>query len=258
MNFNSLVKYATAFANSGTRTTIPEIGDYGRASRLEGFPPENEGLGAQPPLRTDMNGVINGIDEGIIAFFFGKVFLFDASLSAAGGGYPSGAVVVGNDGVTLWLSLHDDNVTDPNTIGQTNWIIINPITLAWKIWVDDFIALINAWKITVDAFMATFAAWKITVDAFMALITQSTIRDETANRGLLTVASNNTGRDMYVSVMSASATTLTLNIGGFDVSSTSVWTGSSTETLTACGVVPNGVEYMAYGDGHIYSWTEVS
>ena len=244
MNFNTLVKYATAFANSGTKTTIPEIGDYGRASRTEGFPPETEGSGAQPPLRTDMNGVINGIDEGIIAFFFGKVFYFDSTLSTAGGGYPVGSVVVGNDGVTLWLSLLDDNSTDPNTPLQTDWIIVNPITRAWKNLVDDF--------------MAAFNAWKLVVDAFMDLIANSTIRDETANRGLWTAASNNTGRDMYVSVMSADATTLTLSVGGFDVSSTSVWTGTSTETLTVCGVVPNGGTYMAFGDGHLYSWTEVS
>lgn len=124
MNFNSLVRYVTAFAKNGTRTAIPYVGDTGRASRDSGFPPETEGFGAQPPLRTDMNGALHDMDAGIIAYFFGKIFRFDSGLSTAGGGYPRGALVTSDNDRCLWLSLHDDNGTNPNTPGQVDWVNI--------------------------------------------------------------------------------------------------------------------------------------
>lgn len=124
MNFNTLVRYVQAFAENGTRTVIPDTGDTGRASRESGFPPETEGFGAQPPLRTDMNGALHDTDAGIVAYFFGKIFKFSATLSTAGGGYALNSIVASDDNKALWLSQKDDNTTDPATVDQVDWIKI--------------------------------------------------------------------------------------------------------------------------------------
>lgn len=128
-SFNSAIQRFKAFALNGTRTTITENADTGRASLTLGFPPETEGFGSQPPLRTDINGALHGIDVGVIAAFFGKIWKFNAALSANANGYPQGALVVGDDNETPWLSLSDDNTVNPNTPAQTAWIAI--ATRAW-------------------------------------------------------------------------------------------------------------------------------
>lgn len=71
-----------------------------------------------------MNGALfalSSIDNWISA---GGVFLYNFVFSAAIGGYPKGAILQQHSGGGLWMSMVDNNVTDPDT-GGAGWIPIN-------------------------------------------------------------------------------------------------------------------------------------
>jgi len=114
-------------AGVGYIRTIPtasQIGiQNGAASLTDGFPPDTmitPGAGGVPPFGQDFNGILQWVTrccQAMQAGFFPK---FDGTLSAAIGGYWSGAVIRSNDGHTLWLCTADNNTNDPNSV-TTNW-----------------------------------------------------------------------------------------------------------------------------------------
>lgn len=103
----------------------------GAASYTDGFPPlcaldpSDGGVG---PSKADMNGALfalSSIDQWISA---GGTFPYNADVSTAIGGYPKGAILLNASGTGLWLSLVDDNTSDPDT-GGGGWININAGTV---------------------------------------------------------------------------------------------------------------------------------
>ncbi|CAK7048779.1 hypothetical protein [Saezia sanguinis] len=61
----------------------------------------------------------------------GTTFPFNQDLCAEIGGYSKGAVLLGADGVTLWQSTVDANMTDPNSGSANGWIrVVNEDGLA--------------------------------------------------------------------------------------------------------------------------------
>jgi hypothetical protein len=98
----------------------------GRASLTDGFPPLNwidEAAGGVPPFGGDMNGILNQITSWLQWSNAGGPIFYDATFSAAIGGYPKGALLYAAAGSSWWLSTVDNNVTDPDT-GGAGWQII--------------------------------------------------------------------------------------------------------------------------------------
>jgi len=118
----------TAFADltSGTyRRDIPETtATTGAASWELGFPPitfSPPGSGGLPPAGKDVNGVLWRISQWIRWTCAGAPVTFDATYAAAVGGYPLGARVLSSTGESFWVSLIEDNETDPDAGPSADW-----------------------------------------------------------------------------------------------------------------------------------------
>lgn len=125
---NAPSKIVEAFAVNGSKNTIPVPTQIpitpGAASFNDGFPPLT-----MTPLTSggvvmsglDMNGILNmatAVDNWMSA---GAGFKYDSVFSASIGGYPNGARILNAAGNGYWLSIVDNNVTDPDT-GGAGWI----------------------------------------------------------------------------------------------------------------------------------------
>lgn len=121
-------KIQLPFAFAGDKVTIPvpsqiPITD-GRASFTTGFPPLNAtplSAGGVAPFWTDFNGVLNQITAIQQWQSAGGLFKYDAAFSTSVGGYPKGAVLSDSAGTGSWLSIVDNNTTNPDT-GGAGWV----------------------------------------------------------------------------------------------------------------------------------------
>ncbi len=96
----------------------------GLASLTDGFPPVtflDEGAGGQPPFGADFNGILNLISANTRWNNAGGTALYDSTFSTYIGGYPKGAVLLSADMSGQWLSIVDDNATNPDT-GGAGWV----------------------------------------------------------------------------------------------------------------------------------------
>ena len=78
----------------------------GAASLTDGFPPLTfiaEGAGGIPPFGQDMNGILNEITAWIQWGNAGAPVIYDATFSAAIGGYPKGTILTSVVGGSWWL-----------------------------------------------------------------------------------------------------------------------------------------------------------
>lgn len=81
----------------------------------------NTAAGGIPPFGQDTNGLFNQIVGWSQWQNAGGAVPYDATFQSDVGGYPAGAVVAsGTLSAVRWLSLTDDNVTDPDT-GGSGW-----------------------------------------------------------------------------------------------------------------------------------------
>lgn len=95
----------------------------GAASLTDGFPPVTFtpiAAGGTPPFGQDFNGLLNQITAWSQWQNAGGLVPYDAVFSAAIGGYPQGAMLAGAAPGVVWLSVVDNNVTDPDT-GGAGW-----------------------------------------------------------------------------------------------------------------------------------------
>lgn len=118
-------KIVTPWAESGLKNPIPPAANpaTGRAGFDQGFSAINmtaKEAGGIPPFGQDFNGIFYEVTNILRYMQAGGQPTFDAALATAIGGYPKGAMVLGNDGLTLWQSKVDSNFTDPNT-DPSNW-----------------------------------------------------------------------------------------------------------------------------------------
>lgn len=119
--------YATPFAVSGTKNTIPSAPTgTNRASFTEGFPAvtmQPLTSGGQPPSGNDFNGLFYDYSSHIVWINAGGQYRFDAALSTAMGGYPKDMVLQANAGGASYISLINNNTndfnSDPTQIGVT-------------------------------------------------------------------------------------------------------------------------------------------
>jgi len=101
----------------------PSIVDPQLASYKQGFPYITTiplVAGGIPPEGQDFNGILRDITEHIVHQNKGGMYKFEAEVVAVGG-YPLGAVLSANDGLSLWVSLIDNNVQDFNSGTPTQW-----------------------------------------------------------------------------------------------------------------------------------------
>lgn len=122
-------KIITPWAESGLKNTIPPAANpaTGRAGFDQGFSAINmtaKEAGGIPPFGQDFNGIFYEVTNILRYMQAGGQPTFDAALATAIGGYPKGSVLLGSDGVTLWQSSVNSNLTDPN-LDPSNWSIVN-------------------------------------------------------------------------------------------------------------------------------------
>lgn len=132
-------KFNIGFASSaggGYIRTIPQspTGTLGQASLEEGFPPANfnpVSAGGVPPFGQDFNGILLPITLWNRWQAAGGAFPpYDATFQTAIGGYPKGATVasVVTSGL-IWISIAENNVTNPDTGGAGWMIFVNPAAI---------------------------------------------------------------------------------------------------------------------------------
>lgn len=124
---NAPAKLTVAFANAGSKNTIPVPSQIpitpGAASFTDGFPPLTmtpPSGGGVPPSGLDMNGILFDATAPAVWYNAGAGYLWDSAFSTAVGGYPQGARVLMATGNGYWRSTVDNNVTDPDT-GGAGW-----------------------------------------------------------------------------------------------------------------------------------------
>lgn len=112
----------------GGKRTVPvpsQIGvTPGAASFNDGFPPATMtpiSDGGVVMSGLDMNGALGQISAPVVWANAGASFQYDSVFSAAVGGYPKGAQLLNAAGTGFWISIVDNNVTDPDTDGA-GWI----------------------------------------------------------------------------------------------------------------------------------------
>ena len=125
-----------ANAASGYIRSIPAASQIltspGAASLNDGFPPVTfipEGSGGVPPYGQDMNGILNQISAWIQWINAGGPVSYDATFSAAIGGYPKGAWLTSAVGGSWWVSTVDNNTSNPDT-GGAGWTTVSLGALA--------------------------------------------------------------------------------------------------------------------------------
>jgi hypothetical protein len=95
----------------------------GRASFTDGFVPLNfvpVAAGGVPPFGGDFNGLNFQVTGGLQWLQAGGLALYDPTFSSAIGGYPAGSVLLSALYNNLWVSLVDNNTSNPDT-GGANW-----------------------------------------------------------------------------------------------------------------------------------------
>lgn len=112
------------FATNGDKNPIPDTAGGGSASFQYGFPqltmtPINQG--GIPPSGEDMNGILNHLDKHVVWQTAGMGYVYDANFAQKIGGYAKGAVLRSKDGLSLYTSTADANLTDPESAQAANW-----------------------------------------------------------------------------------------------------------------------------------------
>lgn len=107
--------------------TIPNTtGVAGRASYDQGFPPTTMTpifAGGEPPQGQDFNGIFFALSSHDYYVQAGQLFEWDADVAAAISGYAKGTLLGSTDGTTVWYSVVDGNMTNPDADGSTaGWV----------------------------------------------------------------------------------------------------------------------------------------
>lgn len=125
---NAPSKLVLPFANAGQKNTIPVPSQIsstpGAASYTDGFPPltmEAVSAGGVPPSGLDFNGLLFAMSATDVWDNAGGGYLYDSAFAATIGGYPQGARVLQASGLGYWLSIVDNNTSNPDT-GGAGWM----------------------------------------------------------------------------------------------------------------------------------------
>ncbi len=127
-------KQPTPFGVNGPREPILPTTPAGdnTASYDSGFPPITMTLksaGGLPPKGQDMNQILFELSSLSRWFSTGAINSYDSVFATSISGYPKGAVVLGSDAQTRYISTTDSNLTNPNT-GGAGWTNLSTAYLA--------------------------------------------------------------------------------------------------------------------------------
>ncbi|MFP1862238.1 gp53-like domain-containing protein [Lonsdalea quercina] len=116
-------KQPIPFAVNGQREELlskTPAGD-NSASYDVGFPAVTmilKAAGGLPPKGQDMNQIIYELSSIARWFSAGGMNAFDSDFSTGIGGYPMGAVIIGDDGNTRYMNTVESNTSNPNSGGD--------------------------------------------------------------------------------------------------------------------------------------------
>lgn len=118
-------KIITPWAEAGLKNAIPPAANpaTGRAGFDQGFSAINmtaKEAGGIPPFGQDFNGIFYEVTNILRYMQAGGQPTFNAALATAIGGYPKGAMVLGDDGVAIYTNRVDGNSANPNS-GGSGW-----------------------------------------------------------------------------------------------------------------------------------------
>jgi hypothetical protein len=133
LNSQLPVRFPIPFGNSAGGSFIRQIPvpsqqtiDPGAASLTDGFPPDTfipVSAGGEPPNGSDFNGILNQISAWNRWQAVGGMVPFNSAFAAAIGGYPMGALLRSSIIIDdFWMSLVDNNSTDPDSASAANWV----------------------------------------------------------------------------------------------------------------------------------------
>lgn len=140
-------KIPRPFAETGLKNPIPPAANNttGKAGFDKGFPERTmlpKASGGIPPSGMDFNGILYDITSAIRYMQAGGRPTFDTAFAAAIGGYPSGAVLIGDDGVSVFQNAVSGNETNPNS-GGAGWTRPDLQVMELRYYVDTQIVQTN-------------------------------------------------------------------------------------------------------------------
>jgi hypothetical protein len=212
----------------------------GAASYTDGFPPINWqaiALGGVPPFGQDVNGILNAISAWSRWLCSGAPIIWDAAFSTAIGGYPKGAIV--QSAVvfgTIWVSIVENNTTDPDAAGA-GWVTFNEfIGLAQS----QIIALIEA---NAPPSLGVGQSWV----------------DVTSSRAHDVVYTNSTGKPIQVAISGVTAGSVNPEFRVDGVPAPKLPTADADVTIGT--VIPSGSTYQLFHGGvpliQLSGWSEL-
>jgi hypothetical protein len=115
-------KQPIPFAINGLREPIIPTTSPGdnSTSYNDGFPETTMTVGGLPPKGKGMNQILHELSDLSKWSSAGALNSFDQAFSTSIGGYPNGAILLGDDGLTIFISRVDNNLTNPNA-GGAGW-----------------------------------------------------------------------------------------------------------------------------------------
>ncbi|EQC1605503.1 hypothetical protein ACY2PW_002524 [Salmonella enterica] len=122
----SPTKQSKPFAINGQREPILPTTPSGdnTASYEQGFPPITmilKSAGGLPPKGQDMNQILYELSALARWSSTGALNSYDSIFSSAIGGYPKGAFLISDDGLSIYINNVDSNATNPNSSGA-GWV----------------------------------------------------------------------------------------------------------------------------------------
>ena len=124
-------KMPVPFGVNGSRLdidTTPVTGD-SNASYSLGFPDVtmlNESAGGKAPKGQNINQIFYELSLDARWNQAGGIYKYDSTFSSLIGGYPKGALVLGDDSISIYQSQSDDNTTD---LTDSSWLNLSAIYL---------------------------------------------------------------------------------------------------------------------------------
>lgn len=131
MKSTDIPKYMpVAFGVNGQRQNLQSSPVTGTslASYDSGFPPitmVDKDAGGIPPQGKDFNQILYELSADAQWNQAGGIYPYNADFSTAIGGYPSGALVIGDDGISVYQSTKDDNTV---AVGGDGWVKLASIS----------------------------------------------------------------------------------------------------------------------------------
>lgn len=124
-------KQPVPFGVNGLREALLQSTPAGdnKASYANGFPPvtmTQKSAGGIPPKGQDMNQILFELSDLCRWFSAGGAIPFDSSFCSAISGYPKGSRVIGNDGITVYISTIESNTNNPNN-SSTGWLSLSKL-----------------------------------------------------------------------------------------------------------------------------------